>query len=100
MARDIAPSHHERWNGTGYRKALKGDAIPLCGRIVSLADVFDALTTHRVYKEAFTVEITRSMIAKESGNQFDPRVVDAYVAIEDQFLRIREQLRDAMPLAA
>jgi putative two-component system response regulator len=94
MARDIAISHHERFDGTGYPNHQKGEAIPLCGRIVALADVYDALTSKRVYKKAFNHEIARSMILKESGSHFDPRVVQAFTDMEEQFVTIQEQLAD------
>jgi putative two-component system response regulator len=100
MGRDIAASHHERFDGTGYPQKLAGDAIPLCARIVSLADVYDALTSKRVYKEAFTHLITRSMIVEQSGAQFDPDVVDAFVHTEAQFLAIRAQFTEVHTRAA
>jgi len=91
MARDIAATHHERFDGTGYPGGLAGNAIPLCGRIVALADVYDALTSKRVYKEAFTHEIAKNMIQRERGTQFDPAIVDAFLSIEAEFLRIRSE---------
>jgi putative two-component system response regulator len=100
MGRDIAASHHERFDGTGYPQRLAGDSIPLCARIVSLADVYDALTSKRVYKEAFTHLITRSMIVEQAGAQFDPDVVDAFVHTEAQFLAIRAQFAEVQTLAA
>lgn len=100
MGRDIAASHHERFDGTGYPQKLSGDSIPLCARIVSLADVYDALTSKRVYKEAFTHHITRSMIVEQAGVQFDPDVVDAFVHTEAQFLAIRAQFAEVHTLAA
>jgi putative two-component system response regulator len=100
MGRDIAASHHERFDGTGYPNRLAGDAIPLCARIVSLADVYDALTSKRVYKDAFTHHITRSMIVEQAGVQFDPDVVEAFVNTEAQFLAIRAQFAELQLLAA
>ncbi len=91
MARDIAATHHERWDGTGYPRGLAGESIPLCGRIVALADVYDALTSRRVYKEAFTHDLARSMIVSGSGSHFDPDIVNAFLACEDQFIAIRRQ---------
>jgi putative two-component system response regulator len=91
MARDIAASHHERFDGTGYPGGLAGDAIPHCGRIVALADVYDALTSKRVYKNSFAHEVARSIILKERGSHFDPVVVDAFMAVEPQFLAIRRR---------
>jgi putative two-component system response regulator len=100
MGRDIAMSHHERFDGTGYPQGLAGEAIPLCARIVALADVYDALTSKRVYKEAFTHHITRSMIIEQAGAQFDPDVVDAFVKNEAKFLAIRAHFAEVQPLAA
>jgi putative two-component system response regulator len=100
MARDIAASHHERYDGTGYPRQLRGDAIPLCARIVAVADVYDALTSKRVYKDAFAHDIAWSMIVEEAGTQFDPDVVDAFVNNEARFVSIRAQFAEAQPLAA
>lgn len=85
FGRDIAYTHHERYDGTGYPFGLAGDEIPLCGRIVALADVYDALTSKRVYKDAFSHEKARSIIVSESGSHFDPAVVEAFLLLEDQF---------------
>jgi putative two-component system response regulator len=91
MARDIARSHHERYDGTGYPDGLTGDAIPLSGRIVALADVYDALTTRHVYRPAFSHEKAHEILCKGRGTQFDPDVVDAYLANEDRFIAIHDQ---------
>jgi putative two-component system response regulator len=80
MARNIAASHHERWDGTGYPERLKGDSIPLEARIVSVADVYDALTSKRVYKPALSHDEAMTIITAGRGTQFDPEVVDALVA--------------------
>ena len=77
LAERIAISHHEKWNGTGYPAGLKGEEIPLAGRIVALADVFDALASKRVYKDAFPMERVLEIIHNDSGSHFDPAVVDA-----------------------
>jgi putative two-component system response regulator len=95
IARDIALTHHERLDGSGYPKGLTGQDTPWCGRIVALADVYDALTSKRVYKSAFTHDVARSMILNDSGKHFDPAVVDAFVAREEQFLAIRETYSEA-----
>jgi putative two-component system response regulator len=100
MARDIAASHHERYDGYGYPSGLKADQIPLCARIVALADVYDALTSKRVYKSAFLHEVALGIIVKDSGTHFDPAVVDAFVAIEQTFVSIREKFQDQHSLAA
>ncbi len=83
----IAISHHERWNGTGYPNGLKGDEIPITGRITGLVDVFDALTTERPYKEAWTPQEAFDLIKKNSGSDFDPEIVEMFV---DRFDRILE----------
>jgi putative two-component system response regulator len=99
MARDIALTHHERWDGTGYPRRLAGECIPLCGRIMALADVYDALTSKRVYKSAYGHEVARSIIVEESGKQFDPDVVDAFVQTESTFMKLRERLSDTSDAA-
>jgi cyclic di-GMP phosphodiesterase len=97
MARDIALSHHERFDGSGYPNGLRGRDIPLCGRIVALADVYDALRTKRVYKEAFTHDVARSIIVGGSGVHFDPAIVDAFIENEQGFLAIHERFADDTP---
>jgi len=82
VGREIAISHHERWDGEGYPFGEKGDQIPVSGRIVAVADVFDALTHGRPYKPAWSVEEASAEIARERGRQFDPDVVAAFLAIE------------------
>jgi putative two-component system response regulator len=94
MARDIAASHHEWYDGSGYPHGLVGEAIPLAGRIVALADAFDALTSKRVYKDAFPYEKARAAIIKGRGSHFDPDVVDAFLANEEQFTAIGQSLCD------
>jgi putative two-component system response regulator len=79
MAELIALTHHERWDGAGYPHGLKGEAIPLEGRILALADTFDVLTHDRVYRRAMSLEDAATEIKKERGKQFDPKVVDAFV---------------------
>lgn len=88
MARDIALYHHEKYDGTGYPLGLQGDQIPLSARIVSLADVYDALTSRRVYKDAWTHERARDWIESSSGKHFDPQVVDAFRRLESTFIEI------------
>lgn len=90
MARDIALSHHEKFNGSGYPYGLVEKEIPLCARIVAVADVYDAITTKRVYKEAYSHEAARSIILEGKGEHFDPDIVDAFVETEEQFLAIKE----------
>src|SRR5205807_8962518 len=84
MAREIAESHHEKWNGTGYPKGREGCDIPLSGRIVALADVYDALVSKRVYKGASTHMTARAIILQGTGTHFDPTVVEAFLAVEAQ----------------
>ena len=85
----IAESHHEKWDGTGYPKGLTGEAIPLAARIVALADVYDALTSRRSYRLAFFHNQARKIILDGRGKHFDPALVDCFLALEDRFLEIR-----------
>lgn len=94
MARDIALTHHERFDGGGYPMGLKGTSIPLAGRIVALSDVYDALTSRRVYKNAYTHEVAKAIIVEQSGRQFDPDVVEAFLSREREFRRLRECFGD------
>jgi putative two-component system response regulator len=80
MAYDIALTHHERWDGTGYPYKKKGDSIPLSGRIVALADIFDALTTARPYKSAYSWDRSIIIIKEGRGKLFDPAVADAFLS--------------------
>ena len=91
MARDIALTHHERFDGSGYPDGLVGENIPLCGRIVALADVYDALTSTRVYKSAFGHDVARSIITRESPGHFDPVIVECFEEAEETFIEIRER---------
>jgi putative two-component system response regulator len=107
MAVDIARYHHERFDGSGYPCGLRDHAIPLAARIVALADVYDALTSVRVYKDAYTPEAARQMILEQEGRHFDPVIVDAFRARFSDFLDVRmaierprgEFRREAIPLA-
>jgi response regulator RpfG family c-di-GMP phosphodiesterase len=89
IGREIAYHHHEKWDGSGYPRGLQGEDIPLAARIVALADVYDALTTKRFYKEAFSHDKAKQIIRNLKGTHFDPEVVDAFLALEDEFERIR-----------
>jgi len=91
MARDVSLTHHERFDGTGYPQGLAGTNIPLSGRIVAVADVYDALTTKRVYKHAFAHDLAKAIILEEAGSHFDPEIVSAFLAMENEFIRIRER---------
>ena len=79
FASDIATYHHEWWNGTGYPKQLKGEEIPLCARIMAVADVYDALISKRCYKDAMSVQEAIETIKNESGTHFDPKLVDVFI---------------------
>jgi len=94
VAKEIALFHHEKWDGTGYPFGLSGEQIPLAARMMALADVFDALTTPRVYKEAWPNERATQLIFEQRGKHFDPSVVDAFEAELDTFIRIQHQLAD------
>lgn len=89
MAHTIALTHHEKWNGKGYPKGLTGEDIPLVGRIVAIADVFDALTTARPYKDAWPVEKAVNLIKEESGQHFEPKLVDAFVKCLPEILKMK-----------
>lgn len=91
MAREISYAHHERWDGQGYPLGLEGEQIPLSAQIVAVADVYDALSSRRVYKEALSHEQCVAMIAEAAGSHFDPRVVEAFLQIEDRFRQIFQQ---------
>jgi ribonuclease P protein subunit RPR2 len=93
-AAEVVRSHHERWDGTGYPDGLAGEDIPLAARVFAVADVLDALTTDRPYRPATSLRCAREMIASESGEHFDPRVVDAFNSIDDRvFERIAAEIR-------
>ena len=94
MAAVVALTHHEQWDGSGYPHGLRGDAIPLVGRIVAVADVFDALTSVRPYKQAWTVEDAVAEIQRKSGNHFEPRVVAAFMARLPEILAVTSAFRD------
>src|ERR1700740_1830761 len=81
MAATIALSHQEKWDGSGYPRGLKGEAIPIEGRIVAVADVFDALTSDRVYRKAFSVEEAIGMMREQRGRHFDPVLLDAFMEV-------------------
>ncbi len=98
MAAVIARFHHERFDGEGYPAGLMGEEIPLPARIVTVADVFDAITSERPYKPAYPAEAARAMILADSGKHFDPIVVDAFDRCFDQIVGVRERHQDRMPL--
>ena len=88
IAENIALSHHEKWDGTGYPYGLKGEHIPLEARIVALADVYDALRQNRVYKEGFSHEKAMGIIFKDSRTHFDPKIVDVFIRYNKEFKEI------------
>ena len=92
IAKEIAYYHHEKWNGKGYPNQLKGEKIPLSARMVALADVYDALTSKRCYKEKMNHEKAKQIIIKDKGELFDPDVVDAFLASEKSFIEIAKEL--------
>ncbi|MBK1646396.1 two-component system response regulator [Thiocapsa imhoffii] len=94
LAASIALTHHEKWNGTGYPQGLRGTEIPIEGRIVAIADVFDALTTRRPYKEPWPVERALALFHVERGAHFDPELVSAFLDIMPEILAIREQWQE------
>lgn len=95
LAREIAVSHHERWDGNGYPHGLNKESIPISGRIVSITDVFDALTSDRVYKSAWPIEKALDYIKEQRGKQFDPDVVDAFFSVVDRIIEIKSAKTDA-----
>jgi putative two-component system response regulator len=94
MACQIAMSHHEKWDGSGYPEGLRGDDIPIPARLMALADVYDALSCKRVYKSAIAHDEVLTIILEGRGSHFDPDVVDAFMAIQQQFIEIAEKFRD------
>lgn len=94
VACQIAMSHHEKWDGSGYPAGLSGDDIPIPARLMALADVYDAMSCKRVYKSAIAHEDVTSVILDGRGRHFDPDVVDAYLEIQQQFVEIAEKYRD------
>jgi putative two-component system response regulator len=95
IAREIAWSHHEKWDGSGYPRALAGEAIPFPGRLMAIPDVYDALISRRVYKPPFSHEDAMSLIRGGSGTQFDPDIISAFSDIEGQVKKIALEFNDA-----
>ena len=94
FAREIACTHHEKWDGSGYPRGLKGNDIPLSGRLMAVADVYDALISKRVYKPAFSHEKAMSIIVEGKAQHFDPEIIDAMLSIEHEFIAIAEKYTD------
>lgn len=97
MAETIALTHQERWDGSGYPRGLKGEEIPLAGRVVALCDVFDALTSKRYYKEAYSIEKSMQIIEEGSGKDFEPQLVEAFKRILPEMIHIVQELPDTEP---
>jgi adenylate cyclase len=95
FAHDIAYTHHEKWNGTGYPQGLRGEEIPLCGRLMALADTYDALISQRVYKPPLTHEEAIRIIVKDKGTHFDPDIVDAFLTVSEEFRNIAREHADS-----
>jgi len=95
FAREITLTHHEKWDGSGYPAGLAGEGIPISGRLMALADVYDALISKRVYKPAFSHEEAKQVILEGHGSHFDPDVVDAFLAVESEFVDIARDFSDA-----
>ena len=93
-AKEIAYSHHEKWDGTGYPQGLSGNKIPLSARLMAVSDVYDALTTRRIYKEAIPHKDAVSIIRADSGKHFDPDVVEAFLALQERFREIHAAIGD------
>lgn len=94
LARQIALAHHEKWDGSGYPAGHAGEDIPFFGRIVAIADVFDALTTERPYKKAWPIDKALAVIEGDSGSHFDPAVVDAFLKSIDELLKVRKKYQE------
>jgi len=94
-AREIALTHHEKWDGSGYPNGVSGEDIPISGRICAICDVFDALTSERPYKEAWPIDKAMQLIRDESGKQFDPELVDIFESILDEVLLFRAEHMDS-----
>jgi putative two-component system response regulator len=97
MAAEIALAHHEKFDGSGYPNGARGEAIPLVGRIVAVADVFDALTSARPYKKAWSVDEAAAFIRQNAGLHFDPGCADAFFGVWEEVLAVREQHQDEPP---
>ena len=97
LAAELALSHHEKWDGTGYPHGLAGENIPISGRIVAVVDFFDALTMDRVYRKAFPYEKALAMLQDQRGRAFDPRIVDVFMAHSEALISLRERINQTHP---
>ncbi len=91
MSAEIALSHHEKFDGSGYPNGLKGNEIPVSAQIVAIADVYDALTNNRVYKNAFSHDVARGIIVEERDSHFNPELLDVFLSIENKFIEINSK---------
>lgn len=97
LAADVARTHNERWDGSGYPRGLSGESIPLGGRIVAVVDFFDALTMDRVYRRAFPDAQALAMLAEQRGAAFDPQIVDCFLAHAGEFVALRDAVNRRQP---
>lgn len=97
LAKEIALTHHEKWDGTGYPRGLSKTEIPISGRLMALSDVYDALISKRVYKNAFSHDEAKKIILEGRGSHFDPDIVDAFIVREAKFIKIMGQFKDTQP---
>jgi response regulator RpfG family c-di-GMP phosphodiesterase len=95
IAREFALTHQEKWDGSGYPRGLAGERIPIAGRLMAVADVYDALVSRRKYKEPLSHERAVSILAEGRGTHFDPEVLDAFIAHQDRFKAIAARFSDA-----
>ena len=95
IAKEIALSHQEKWDGSGYPQGLKGDAIPMSARLMAVADVYDALISQRVYKPALPHDRAVQIVFQGRGSHFDPDMVDAFIGIQDEFNEIAQRFKDS-----
>jgi putative two-component system response regulator len=98
QAKILVSTHHEKWDGSGYPKGLKGEEIPLQGRMMAIVDVYDALTSDRPYKKAFTHEEAVKIITEGKGTHFDPSLVDVFLGINEKFQVVAELSKTIIPL--
>lgn len=97
LAAEVALTHHERWDGTGYPRQLRGEDIPLSGRIVAVVDFFDALTMDRCYRKAFAEDVALRMLIDQRGSAFDPTVVDAFLREAPSLIALRDHINRQPP---
>ncbi|MET0001059.1 MAG: HD domain-containing phosphohydrolase [Candidatus Thiodiazotropha lotti] len=94
QSRKITYTHHEHWDGKDYPQGLKGNQIPITGRLMAIADVYDALISKRIYKEAFSHQRVVEIVSTSAGNHLDPDMVEAFLQIEDKMLKVAAKYSD------